>query len=84
MGVVSGTAQATLEVLLGGEATAKVLLFIENYGDGSASRIAKTFGMPLSDVQKQLRNRASTGRHCEIGSPMKGNRTRSFGVSGML
>ena len=47
--------QATLEVLFGGKAAAKVLLFIENYGDGYASRIAKTFDMPLSEVQKQLR-----------------------------
>ncbi|MCG8368971.1 MAG: winged helix-turn-helix domain-containing protein [Proteobacteria bacterium] len=46
--------QATLEVLFGGKAAAKVLLFIENYGDGYASRIAKTFDMPLSEVQKQL------------------------------
>ena len=47
--------QATLEVLFGGKAAAKVLLFVENYGDGYASRIAKTFDMPLSEVQKQLR-----------------------------
>lgn len=47
--------QATLEVLFGGKAAAKVLLFIENYGDGYASRIAKTFDMSLSEVQKQLR-----------------------------
>jgi DNA-binding transcriptional ArsR family regulator len=46
--------QATLEVLFGGRAAARVLLFIENYGDGYASRIARTFGMPVSEVQKQL------------------------------
>ena len=46
--------QATLEVLFGGKAAAKVLLFIENYGDGYASRIARTFSMPVSEVQKQL------------------------------
>ncbi len=46
--------QATLETLFGGKAAAKVLLFIENYGEGYASRIAKTFEMPLSEVQKQL------------------------------
>jgi hypothetical protein len=81
--VVSGAVQGTLEVLFGGEAAAKSLQFIENYGDGYASRIAKTLGMPISEVQKQLRHRTSTGRPCEIGSPMKGGRTRSFGVSGM-
>lgn len=47
--------QATLEVLFGGKAAAKVLLFIENYGDGYTSRIARIFDMPLSEVQKQLR-----------------------------
>ena len=46
--------QTTLEVLFGGKAAAKVLLFIENYGDGYASRVAKTFDMPVSEVQKQL------------------------------
>ena len=46
--------QATLETLFGGKAAAKVLLFIENYGDGYASRIASTFDMPRSEVQKQL------------------------------
>lgn len=53
--------QATLEVLFGGKAAAKVLLFIENYGDGYASGIAKTFGMPLSEVQKQLRKFEEVG-----------------------
>jgi len=46
--------QATLETLFGGKAAAKVLLFLENYGDGYASLIAKTYEMPLSEVQKQL------------------------------
>lgn len=46
--------QATLETLFGGKAAARVLLFIENYGEGYASRIAKTYDMPLSEVQKQL------------------------------
>jgi hypothetical protein len=34
--------QTTLEALCDGQATAKVLLFIENYGERYASRIAKT------------------------------------------
>ena len=46
--------QTTLEALFGGKAAARVLLFIENYGDGYASRIARNFDMPLSEVQKQL------------------------------
>jgi len=46
--------QATLEALFGGKAAARVLLFIENYGEGYASQIARTFEMPVSEVQKQL------------------------------
>jgi hypothetical protein len=53
--------QATLETLFGGKAAAKVLLFIENYGDGYASGIAKIFDMPLSEVQKQLRKFEEVG-----------------------
>ena len=53
--------QATLETLFGGKAAAKVLLFIENYGEGSASQIAKIYGMPLSEVQKQLRKFEEAG-----------------------
>lgn len=44
----------TLRVLFGGKAAARVLLFVENYGEGYASQIARTFDMPLSEVQKQL------------------------------
>ncbi len=46
--------QETLETLFGGKAATKVLLFVENYGEGYASWIARTFEMPLSEVQKQL------------------------------
>jgi DNA-binding transcriptional ArsR family regulator len=46
--------EATLEALFGGRAATKVLLFIENYSEGYASQIARTFEMPLSEVQKQL------------------------------
>jgi DNA-binding transcriptional ArsR family regulator len=46
--------QTTLETLFGGKAAAKVLLFIENYDEGYAARISRTFDMPLSEVQKQL------------------------------
>ena len=46
--------EATLETLFGGRAAARVLLFIENYSEGYASQIARTFEMPLSEVQKQL------------------------------
>lgn len=46
--------QTTIETLLGGKAASRALLFIENYEEGYASEIAKTFDMPLSEVQKQL------------------------------
>lgn len=48
------TTQTTLETLFAGKAATRVLLFIENYGEGYASQISKTFEMPLSEVQKQL------------------------------
>jgi hypothetical protein len=47
--------QTTLEALFGGQAATKVLLFIENYGEGYASSIARTFEMPVSEVQKQIK-----------------------------
>ena len=46
--------EATIQTLLGGKAAAKVMLFIENYGEGYARQIAKTFEIPFSEVQKQL------------------------------
>lgn len=53
--------QATLEALFGGQAAAKVLLFIRNYGEGYASWISKTFEMPVSEVQKQLKKFEEAG-----------------------
>ena len=47
--------QSTLETLTGGQAAARVLLYIENYGEGYANGIAKTYQMPVSEVQKQLK-----------------------------
>lgn len=46
--------ETTIKTLLGGKAAAKVLLFIENYGEGYARQIAGTFEIPVSEVQKQL------------------------------
>lgn len=53
--------QMTIETLFGGQAAAKVLLFIENYGEGYASAIARTFEMPVSEVQKQLKKFEQVG-----------------------
>jgi hypothetical protein len=43
-----------LEAVFGNRTAASVLLFLENYGSGHASRIAEVYGIPLYSVQKQL------------------------------
>jgi DNA-binding transcriptional ArsR family regulator len=43
-----------LETLFGGATAAKVLMYLQNYEEGYASGISKTFGLPLSMVQRQL------------------------------
>ena len=43
-----------LEGLFGGRNAARTLLFIENYGDGYATEIARTYGVALRPVQAQL------------------------------
>jgi hypothetical protein len=44
-----------LETIFGSRAAARVLLYLENYGEGYAGGIARTFAMPLFAVQRQLR-----------------------------
>jgi DNA-binding transcriptional ArsR family regulator len=46
--------QTTLEAIFAGKAATKVLLFMENYGEGYASQIATNFEIPVSEVSKQL------------------------------
>jgi len=41
--------------LFGSESAYRVLMYLENYDQGYASQIAKTFGFSLSQVQNQLR-----------------------------
>ncbi len=43
-----------LEGLFGNATVEKVLLFIYNYGEGYAKKIADTFGIPVNAVQQQL------------------------------
>lgn len=43
-----------LEVIFASQAAERVLLYLENYGEGNATGIARTFACPLSVVQKQL------------------------------
>ena len=47
--------EAPLAGLFGSKAAYQVLMFLENYEQGYASQIAKTFGLSLSQVQNQLR-----------------------------
>ncbi len=46
--------EAPLVGLFGSKAAYQVLMYMENYDQGYASQISKTFGMSLSQVQKQL------------------------------
>lgn len=43
-----------IEALFGNRTAEKVLLYIANYGEGYISGIAETFGIPKSQVRKQL------------------------------
>ncbi len=47
--------EAPLIGLFGSKAAYQVLAYLENYGQGYAAEIARTFGMSLSQVQNQLR-----------------------------
>ena len=47
--------EAPLAGLFGSKAAYQVLMFLENYQQGYASQIAKTFGLSLSQVQNQLK-----------------------------
>lgn len=43
-----------LNAIFGNPTAASVLLYLQNYGSGYASKIAKTYDMPVSIVQDQL------------------------------
>jgi len=43
-----------LEAILGSRSAAQTLLFLQAYGEGHASRIAKTYDVPLMAIQRQL------------------------------
>ena len=47
--------EAPMIGLFGSKAAYQVLMYLENYGQGYAAEIARTFGMSLSQVQNQLR-----------------------------
>lgn len=50
-----------LEGIFGNRSAAQVLLFLEAYGSGHASRIAGTYGVSVNGVQRQLRRLESSG-----------------------
>lgn len=43
-----------IESLVGNKTAERVLLYIVNYGEGHTSGISETFGLPKSQVRKQL------------------------------
>jgi hypothetical protein len=51
----------SVDVIFGGRTAAQVLLYIENYGDAHGNQIARTFGIPASMVQRQLRRLEAGG-----------------------
>lgn len=51
----------TLEAVLGNRSAVQVLLFLEAYGSGHASRIAATFDVPVYGIQRQLRRLEASG-----------------------
>jgi hypothetical protein len=50
-----------LEALFGNRSAAQVLLFLEAYGAGHALRIADTYSVPVSSIQRQLRRLEASG-----------------------
>ena len=50
-----------LEAIFGSRSAAQTLLFLEAYGSGYASRIAKTFDVAVMAIQRQLRRLEAEG-----------------------
>lgn len=63
-----------IDALFGGKTAEKVLLYIQNYGEGYALAIARKFSTSLSAIQKQLQKFESAGI---LVSQMKG-KTRLY------
>jgi hypothetical protein len=53
--------EGPLAVLLGSPGAERVLLYLQNYGEGHAHGIATTFGVPVFGVQKHLTKFESGG-----------------------
>ncbi len=50
-----------LEAIFGSRSAVQVLLFLEAYGSGHATRIAKTYDVPVMAIQRQLRRLEANG-----------------------
>jgi predicted transcriptional regulator len=50
-----------LESVLGSRSATLVLLFVQNYGEGHASRISKTFDVSVMGIQRQLKRLEENG-----------------------
>ena len=50
-----------LEAIFGSRSAAQVLLFLEAYGSGHALRIADTYSVSVSPIQRQLRRLEGEG-----------------------
>lgn len=50
-----------LESVLGSRAAARTMLFLQNYGEGHASRISKTFDTSVMGIQRQLKRLEENG-----------------------
>jgi DNA-binding transcriptional ArsR family regulator len=53
--------EAPLIGLFGSKSAYQVLMYLENYEEGYASQIAKTFGISLSQAQNQLKKFEQVG-----------------------
>lgn len=67
-----------LEAVFGTRSAAQVLLFIEAYGSGHASRIAITYDVPLTGVQRQLKRLEASG--VLVSRPVGNARVFEFNV----
>lgn len=50
-----------LDAIFGNRSATQVLLFLEAYGAGHALRIAATYDVPVSSIQRQLRRLEANG-----------------------
>jgi len=50
-----------LQAVFGNRSAAQALLFLEAYGSGHALRIADTYGVPVSSIQRQLMRLEASG-----------------------